>query len=69
MHVSSTPRIRPHIDLTRHGFQPTRRTRVSTPIENRNAALSLEQDSRLQAELDRDAYHFASRPPPTACRR
>lgn len=65
MHVSSALRIKPRIDLHRHGFQSLRRTRVSTPIELSQAAQTLELDRQVRAELDRDSYRFASRPPPT----
>lgn len=61
MYVSSTPRIKPHLDLARAGFQSARRTRVSTPIENRNAIQTLEVDRQLQAELERD-YAYMGRP-------
>lgn len=65
MHVSSTLRIKPRIDLARRpGFQAVR-TRVPTPIENQNAIQTLEMDRQLQAELDHDGLClFRSRPPP-----
>lgn len=64
MHVSSASRIKPRIDLCRHGFQSVRRTRVSTPVENRNAIKTLEQDRQLRLELESAAHFFHARPPP-----
>jgi hypothetical protein len=67
MHVSSIPRIKPRVDLVRQGFQPVR-TRVSTPVENRNAIRLLETDRQLQAELNPEgSYRYSSRPPPSRC--
>lgn len=67
MHVSSIPRIKPHIDLAPRGFQAPR-TRVSTPVELRHAAVLLDADRQLQAELSPEgSYRYSSRPPPV-CR-
>lgn len=59
MHVSSTPRIKPHIDLARQGFQPVR-TRVSTSVENRRACQLLALELQMQAELNLEARYLAS---------
>lgn len=64
MHVSSIARIKPHLDLARRSFQAPR-TRVSTPIENRQAIQLLDVDRQVQAELNTEGtYCFHSRPPP-----
>lgn len=61
MYVSSFSRIK--TPLARPGFQQARQ-RESRQLAIRSAMLQLEQDARLEAELNPEVYHRHNSMPP-----